>query len=235
MPDDVLEQFVWDHGTDSEFQRQYGHLDLHALGWQLCAIPAGEVLTCSVNPGFADYVAAVADRTRVVRVEGWGNVNLPPETALHWQQKGTWIRPPVALRGAVLGKDCPFHLVEGHTRLGALRGLVESSMLCGPSAHQIWIGEQCAAQGVEDSWRDVLRRERMPFADWLLRQVDNAGAIGVIASRLIEAQHNSRNPTRIHGDDLPAVLEYARNDNALAPFAEVIVQAHAEWERLMNE
>ncbi len=32
MPEDVLEQFVADHGTEGEFQEQYGELDLHALG-----------------------------------------------------------------------------------------------------------------------------------------------------------------------------------------------------------
>src|ERR1019366_5390170 len=35
MPDDVLEQFCADHATNSEFQEQYGQLDLCALSWRL--------------------------------------------------------------------------------------------------------------------------------------------------------------------------------------------------------
>ena len=31
MPDDVLEQFLVDHGTKPEFQSRYGNLDLHGV------------------------------------------------------------------------------------------------------------------------------------------------------------------------------------------------------------
>src|ERR1700689_1853334 len=33
MPDDALEQFVADHGTNEDFQVQYGDLDLHTISW----------------------------------------------------------------------------------------------------------------------------------------------------------------------------------------------------------
>jgi hypothetical protein len=42
MPDDVLEQFVFDHGTNGEFQERFGDLDLHAVRWQLLALSASE-------------------------------------------------------------------------------------------------------------------------------------------------------------------------------------------------
>jgi hypothetical protein len=49
------------------------------------------------------------------------------------------MRPPVAVRGELVGSDRPIQL-EGHTRYGALRGLVESGILGEDTLHEIWIG-----------------------------------------------------------------------------------------------
>src|SRR5258708_1532708 len=71
LPSEVGEQFVQDHGTKGDFQRKYGHLALHAIAWELRTIPASELLACSIFPDFSEWVEIVADRTRVVPVEGW--------------------------------------------------------------------------------------------------------------------------------------------------------------------
>jgi hypothetical protein len=146
MPRDVLEQFVFDHGTKDEFQQQYGHLDLHALRWDLLSIRAEEILACSVYPDFSQWMKTVADRTRVVPGEGWNDVRLPPATLKHWQDHHTWVRAPVMLRGDLVGSDRKLHLVEGHTRVGALRGLVESGVLPPSCVHLVWVGEGCSPQ-----------------------------------------------------------------------------------------
>jgi hypothetical protein len=143
MPDDVLEQFVHDHGIRDEFQCQYGELDLHSIRWRIEPITAERLLSASIYPPFAKWVETVANRTRVVPAQGWTGVLLPPGAARHWQQKRTWIRPPVFLSGVVLRRDISLHLVEGHTRLGALRGLVESGMIAPTTLHEVWLGERC--------------------------------------------------------------------------------------------
>ncbi len=235
MPNDVLEQFVLDHGTKGEFQQQYGHFDLHAMYWELTSIQASEILACSVYPPFADWMETVAGRTRAVATEGWTGVLLPPGAAQHWEKHGTWRRAPVMVRGALVHSERPLHLLEGHTRVGALRGLVESGVLSSSSTHAVWVGEACAAPENDGAWRDVLRRERMPFLDWLMDHVGEDGELGVIASRLIEAKYSSMPKTRISGYDLDAALAYADAYASLSAFKDVIREAHKEWERKMSE
>jgi hypothetical protein len=235
MPEDVLEQFLFDHGTNGYFQLQYGNVDLHGLRWELMSIPASEILGCSVYAEFARWIETAAGRTRVVPQEGWRAVQLPPGAAKHWQSCGTCIRPPVMLQGDVLKSNRTLHLVEGHTRIGAMRGLIQSGALPSSSIHLVWVGNACTASEEEGPWRDVLRRERMPFLDWLMDHVGAEGDLGVIASRLIDAKYAATPRRRIVGDDLQSALTYADEHPTLTPFKNQIRQAHSEWERRMNE
>ena len=234
MPDDVLEQFLGDHGTNAEFQRQYGGLDLHAIRWGLSTLPAGEILDCSTSLHFTEWVETVADRTRLVPGDGWGNVSLPPGAAEHWDRPGTWMRPPVMLRGELVKSDRPLHLVEGHTRAGALRGLVESGMLPESSVHRVWIGWGVPAPSDDGTWRDVLRAEHMPFLSWIMDRIGEGGEFDTLARHLIDVQHASMRRSRVRGEDLDAVLEYAKGDPVLLPRQDGIRRAHAAWERVMS-
>jgi len=234
MPEDVLEQFVFDHGTKDDFQQQYGHMDLHAMRWDLLSIRGDEILACSVYPRFAEWMETAAGRTRVVPSAGWKDVLLPPGAAKNWQDHRTWMRGPVMLRGDLAGADRPLHLVEGHTRVGALRGLVESGSLPSSDVHLVWVGEGCVRPKNDGPWRDVLRKERMPFLDWLMDRIGEEGDFGVIAMRLIDAKYSSMSPKRISGEDLASALGYADAYPNLTPFKDVIRQAHCEWERMLS-
>src|ERR1035438_8105247 len=101
------------------------------------------------------------------------------------------MRSPIMMRGELVGSAASLHLVEGHTRTGALRGLVESGVLPPSSAHQVWVGERGQAEAPEERWRELLRTERMPFLDWLTGRVGDDGEIAQIASRLIDVQYSS--------------------------------------------
>ncbi len=235
MPADVLEQFVFDHGTKHEFQQQYGHLDLHALHWECQPIRAEEILACSVHPDYAEWVETAAGRTRAVPREGWNNVIFPPRTAQFWADNGTWMRTPVMLSGDLVHSDRPLHLVEGHTRLGALRGLVESVVLPSSSVHSVWVGEGCLPPNHDGPWRDVLLKERMPYLDWLMGHQGDEGVIGDIASRLIDAKYSSMSRIKINGDDLASALAYADAVPSLTQFKNAIRQFHSEWEFMLSD
>jgi hypothetical protein len=234
MPDDVLEQFVFDHGTKHEFQQQYGDVDLHAVRWQLSLLTAGDVIACSVFPSYKSFVTSVADRMRVIATDGWSGVNLPPDPLLHWQQHGTWMRPPIVIRGALLGLASVHHLVEGHTRCGALRGLVELGALDTSSEHQVWIGEGFHPERADERWQNALRTERIPFLAWMMGRIGDGGQIGEIAARLIEVQYGSSTRFRIKDDDALAVLEFARQDPALSKQVEAAALAHEQWMRFVG-
>jgi hypothetical protein len=141
----------------------------------------------------------------------------------------------VALRGDLIRSDRRIHLVEGHTRYGALRGLVETGVVSEDSLHAIWIGEPAPVPDDDGPWRDVLKREHMPFLEWLMRQLDGPKNLRIVASRLINAQYASMSPRRVRGEDLAAVLEFVEGDATLAPLLPVIHRAHREWARFINE
>lgn len=233
MPEEVMEQFIFDHGTKEEFQRQYGHLDLHALKWDLLSIPAEDILACSVYPPYASLIKSVAASTRVVPTGSWDDVPFPPTALEHWQTHGSWMRPPIMLRGELVGSDWSLHLVEGHTRIGTLRGRQESGLVL-PRTHFVWLGTSSSPPENDGPWRDVLRTERMPFLPWLMDQVRDDGDIGCLASRLIDVKHSSASRVKIEGDDLESVLAYADAYPSLTQFKALIQHAHSEWEHLLS-
>jgi hypothetical protein len=140
MPDDVLEQFCADHATNSEFQEQYGQLDLCALSWRLRELPADQLVRSTVFEQFQRWVRSVRGRIGRFEVEGWACIDCRPAVIEHWKAHRTWLRSPIFLDGSVLGRDSILHLAEGHTRIGILTGLLEFGVLDASSLHRAWIG-----------------------------------------------------------------------------------------------
>ncbi len=140
----------------------------------------------------------------------------------------------MTLRGDLAGSDQPIHLVEGHTRYGALRGLVEAGVVGEDSLHEVWIGEPALSPASDGPWREVLKREHVRFHDWLMDQIGSEGDLGRIADRLITVKHSSSSRRRVRGDDLAAVLAFAEGDAKLAPLQDVIRRVHGDWERFVG-
>jgi hypothetical protein len=209
-------------------------LDLHSIRWELVNLHAQQILACSVYKPFADLVQSVAEMASSIPSKGWEHVNLSPGAAEYWRANGTWMRAPLGISGQLVGSDAAIHLVEGHTRLGMLRGLVESGILSGSSTHHVWVGEACTRPHEEGPWREVLKRERMPFADWLMDQIGDEGPLGRVAMRLIDLKHASRHRGALGGDDLRAVLECAQKDPVLIGTTGLIRAAYAKWECVMS-
>jgi hypothetical protein len=226
MPEDVLEQFLGDHGIKHEFQQQYGELDLHGLRWDLVQTAAKEIIACSAYPGFQEWVQSCRKRTLDVPKTGWAGVHLAADAKKHWQTHRTWRRAPVFIRGELVGSDRPLHLVEGHTRTGALKGLVESEWLSGDSMHEIWLASLADVPSQDASWQQVLREERMPFADWLIYRTADNGPLGKVSDKVLSARCDEE----IDGADLAAVLAFIAKDPNLARHAGLVQEAHRRWQ-----
>lgn len=133
-PDDVTEQFLFDHGHKAEFIKQYGHIDLRSVQWSHEALPAAtliEATACADFEGRIDEVAkALEHYAHVYGPRRWG-----------WLEHRTWLRCPILIDGQLLHPPRRgLHLVEGHTRLGALKGYVKCGKITPSSTHQVWIG-----------------------------------------------------------------------------------------------
>jgi hypothetical protein len=133
-PAPVVGQFLYDHGAKDEFLEQYDHLDLLALRWELRELPAGVLVGCTVFEEFADQVietAAMPHHKIAQYREAYG-----PDL---WS--GSWRLPPVFLEGHLRNPPHErLHLVEGHTRLGILTGLLASDEVPSNSLHKIFVG-----------------------------------------------------------------------------------------------
>lgn len=138
-PLDVREQFYFDHSGNPEFQRQYGHLVLEAVEWREERLTSFALQEVTVNPGYQKWVESVASRAPDVPVAGWRALDVRKDVATHWEAHRTWVRPPVLIEGSWLGRT-GLHLVEGHSRLGALRGLVRAGLVPPDAEHRAWVG-----------------------------------------------------------------------------------------------
>lgn len=137
-PDDVLEQWVFDHAGYDPFLNDYGEIDLSGIDWQVETLPVEDFVAMPTGPSDGDAIEcyeADPDHSIAVRKHG-----VHMGVKLCWETHGTWKRWPIVLdRDLINPGDQGLQLVEGRTRVGVLRG----RMLRGqPIAerHLVWIG-----------------------------------------------------------------------------------------------
>ena len=220
MPDDVLEQFVYDHGLKGAFQKQYGHLDLDLLHWSLEHLAGSEIVKASVYAGFDRHEQVRQQVAAAATSSEWDAPCLPGGAAAGWKREGTWSRPPVFLVGALVGSDSELHLVEGHTRLGALMGLLDIERLPPEAGHAVWVGCPLDAASCRD--RVIHVEQRISFLDWVFDQMTRPTKAGDLAMWLAGS--------RPRGSDAPAVADHIRSHRPA--FSPVLDELLDEWTRV---
>jgi len=139
-PPDVKRQFYFDHRTKGAFIAQYGDIDLLSLHRHQESRMATELLTATIYPEFQNWVDICARRFDSEPTYDAAILH-PEEVKDHWRKEGTWQTIPIFLHPSVVGKGGDtLHLVEGHTRLGCLRGAVRHGLVEPRSRHKIWVG-----------------------------------------------------------------------------------------------
>jgi hypothetical protein len=113
-PDDVLRDFLFDHGDNGHFVDDYGGVDLCAITWKL------ETIRYATDPVY------------------WVKLRLP-EVGRHWEGHGTWLRPPLLIDRRLLARaDSGLQVLEGRTRVGVLCGRLRERLRVAPT-HQAWV------------------------------------------------------------------------------------------------
>lgn len=118
------------------------------------------------------------------------------------------------------------HLVEGHRRLGALRGLVKGGWLEPDSTHRVWIGRVEDPPFPEGPWRDVVRAHPVPFAEWLTRFRSEEGEQGRIGQEFDEMSQGWELLGVPGTDD---VIEHVQSHPELGEMVETFGQLHEAW------
>lgn len=139
-PDQVARQVYADHGRKSTFQSFYAQLEIDQIAWTQVSLSARELVAAAMNPNFKQWFASVSARSSFFVEKGWRCIDVRQEVQEHWEGFGTWLVEPVLLDGQLVRSSSKLHLVEGHTRVGLLKGLTEQSIIEAESMHKVWLG-----------------------------------------------------------------------------------------------
>ncbi|MFF0386903.1 hypothetical protein [Streptomyces sp. NPDC004286] len=144
-PDDVVQQFLFDHGDNAAFVRDYGGVDLCTVTWELEAIPVADFVEMPTGNSDAGCIEHYAEDP-----EWWISVR-PPQIGRHWEEHGTWLRPPILIDRCLLDPAARgLQVLEGRTRAGVLRGRLHKGLHVA-SHHQAWVGRASGGRGITAS------------------------------------------------------------------------------------
>jgi hypothetical protein len=225
MPVEVLEQFVIDHGLNEQFQREYAELDLHAIAWELEDLPVTQIVSCWSK--FDDYVSEIAALLRKHVDDKPHPPCISPESWQSWVESGTWRRSPVFLDSVVPSRS-GLHLVEGHTRVGMLTGLLDTNVSV-RDFHGCWVGRE--SDGCEPvDWASALEEHPLSFHSWLFDEIGESRLREDIADRLIDAESALRY-TRSFPSNLEGLIALATAAENCGVRPAQLVELTCEWRR----
>lgn len=137
-PADVVEQLLYDHADNEGFLRDYGHIDLSRLGWDVETVPTLDL--CDMPTGASDQGCIedyAEDPDHWVRVRADG---VHRGVLQMWEAHGTWKRWPLLIdRRLLKPPQSGLQVLEGRTRIGVLKGRCRNGSLVA-DRHLAWIG-----------------------------------------------------------------------------------------------
>jgi hypothetical protein len=141
-PDDVAEQWLYDHSDKGPFLKDYGDVDLAQIRWDLEALHAAEIAAMPTGVSEHDLMDQFAQNpNHWISVR---NSGVHAGVAQMWECHGTWKRWPVLLdRQLIHPRGAGFQVVEGRTRVGILKGRLEYGDLVA-ERHLAWVGRSGA-------------------------------------------------------------------------------------------
>jgi hypothetical protein len=137
-PDDVVEQFLYDHADNVGFLRDYGHLDLLRMEWNVEILPASELINLPTGASDSDCLEEyAANPDHWVRMRNHG---IHIGVAECWQAHGTRKRWPILIDRSLLDPpESGLQVLEGRTRVGVLKGRHRQGDLVA-ERHLAWVG-----------------------------------------------------------------------------------------------
>jgi hypothetical protein len=139
-PFEVVDQFYSDHGRKEEFQVQYQKLYLPSIEWKRKDVAGRDLLNINIYPSYRQWFDSVGHRAVDFDKLGWAGIDSRFSVQQHWEKFGTWDRHPVLISGSFVNSGADMHLVEGHTRVGLLKGLIEYGISPKNAMHTVWLG-----------------------------------------------------------------------------------------------
>ncbi|MCV7719385.1 hypothetical protein M3C89_004715 [Micrococcus luteus] len=142
-PDEVVEQWLFDHATCDPFHIDYGHIDLRHVDWALERLDKSLMLDVRTGASDAGAIEDWAEcHEHAVRIRAASSSPAHRGIREKWDKEGTWLRPPLLIERALVGEGLAgLQLVEGRTRVGVLRGR-HADGLHVADTHLAWVGRR---------------------------------------------------------------------------------------------
>lgn len=140
-PDDVVEQWLFDHASHPAFHIDYGHIDLETLDWTLERLETPLLLDVPTGDSEVGAIEGWAKvHEHAVRTRETSGSPLYRGIQEKWDEEGTWLRPPLLIEQSLIGNGGGgLQLVEGRTRVGVLRGRHADGLRVADT-HLTWMG-----------------------------------------------------------------------------------------------
>lgn len=141
-PDSVIRQFYLDHRNNSSFIEYYGDINLYTIEWTLVDVLTEDLLAIGNAATYPDFIEEISNNAMLYNKEGDIVIDSRDDVIQWWKNHGTWKTPPIFLDGTKLKKPTKkLHLVEGHTRLGNLKGIFTEKVFKLANFHKIYYGK----------------------------------------------------------------------------------------------
>ncbi|MFF3617033.1 hypothetical protein [Streptomyces sp. NPDC002580] len=126
---------LYEHGgSHPPFEEDYGHIGLEHIGWRLEVRSREDfrgMPTGASEAGLIEHIAKPPVHRVSVR---------PEQVGSHWEEHGTWMRPPLLIDRRLLAlPDGGLQVLEGRTRVGVPRGRLREGLKVAP-CHPAWVG-----------------------------------------------------------------------------------------------
>jgi hypothetical protein len=105
------------------------------ISWELQEMSGVALRHMRVDRGYQHALDEARDRATQ-----FGIMDDREEVVRHWQEAKSWIVPPVAITGELIGGGTGYELLVGFTRLGNLLGLLDREEVKEVQKHLVWVG-----------------------------------------------------------------------------------------------
>jgi hypothetical protein len=138
----IAEEFYRPFGRQDIHQSEYGFLDIAKIKWSKRYLTADVINSSSILKDFSPWVNTVSERVQNFSNKGWECIDTRQDVIDYWQNNKTWLKAPLFLERKLLNNknNDGIHLLEGHTRIGILKGCLKHLLISSDSIHEVWIG-----------------------------------------------------------------------------------------------
>jgi hypothetical protein len=112
-------------------------IDWGRVSWELMEMSGIALRHMRVDREYQYAIAEARDRAVC-----YGIVDERDEVLAHWQEAKSWVVPPVAVSGDLLGSGAGYELLVGYTRFGNLLGMLDREEVPESQKHLVWVGRQ---------------------------------------------------------------------------------------------